>query len=89
MYYGTQSGTYGVDTIKLHLSELFDVVKKHRDMGCNIYLCGDFNLQIRDSVLKNNHPDSNPNGRLFLNQLEILGLTLLNQRSSDPVIFVD
>ena len=88
VYYGAQSKA-GVDTIKLHLSELFEVVKKHKDLGCSINLCGDFNLQIGDSILKNNHPESNPNGRLFLSQLEMMGLTILNQRSSDQVTFVD
>ena len=57
VYYGVQSGTYGSDQVKLHLSELFDVVKKHQDLGCAINLCGDFNLHIGDELLKNNHPE--------------------------------
>ena len=89
VYYGVQSGTFGTDTVKLHLSQLFEVVRKYKDSGCSINLCGDFNVHIGDSVLKGNHPDSNPNGRLFMRMLDLMGLSLMNTRSPDPVTFVD
>ena len=89
IYYGTQTNTFSSDQVKLHLSELFQAIKKYKDEVCQINLCGDFNLNIGDSILPNNHPDSNVNGRLFLDQLQINGLTLMNYMSPDPVTFVD
>ena len=88
VYYGQQA-TFGSDNIKLHLSQLLEVVKKYQNQGCSVNLCGDFNLHIGDSVLKNNHPDSKPNGRLFMNMIETMGLHLMNQESNDPTTFVD
>ena len=36
VYYGQQSQVYGVDTIKLHISQLMEVVKKHIRLGCHV-----------------------------------------------------
>ena len=88
IYYGNQRKV-GVDQIKLHLSQLLDAVKKYTSQGCNVNVLGDFNLQTGNSVIKNNHPESDPTGRLFLDQIDILGLEIMNNRSSNPITFVD
>ena len=89
VYYGTQSGTFGVDQVKLHISELLQVAKKYRDQGCATYMLGDFNLHIGNSIIKKNHPDDNPNGRIFVTQIEQMGLSIMNSLSPNPITFVD
>ena len=42
VYYGVQSGTFGTDQVKLHMSQLFEVIRKYRDQNCSINVCGDF-----------------------------------------------
>ena len=88
VYYGQQSQVFGVDNIKMHISEMLEVVKKQIRLGCHVNLVGDFNLRIGDRV-KGNHPDSSVTGRLFLDQIDALGLEILNSRSKNPVTFID
>ena len=89
VYYGQQSQVHGVDTIKLHLSQLMEVVKKHVRLGCHVNVVGDFNLRIGDEKVKGNHPDSSVTGRIFMDQVDSLGLDLLNSRCQNPITFTD
>ena len=89
IYYGAVSNTFGVDAKKLHLSQLLDDVKKYSLKGCSILLLGDFNLHLGDKVIKGNHPDSSPTGRLFLDMIENLGLSVMNGLSPVPITFID
>ena len=75
--------------MKVHLSELLEATQKFISQGCAIQLLGDFNLQIGNTIIKKNHPDSNPNGRLFLSMIEKMGLRIMNTLSDDPITFID
>ena len=88
VYYGNQAKV-GVDNIKLHISQLMNVVRKYMDKGCTVQVVGDFNLQLGDTVIKKNHSESNPCGRLFLDQVGILGLEIMNNLSPDPITYID
>ena len=89
VYYGTQSGSFGVDQVKLHISELLEVTKKYINQGCHVKLCGDANLHIGNSEIPLNHPDPTPNGRIFLTLIKELGMKVMNNLSPDPITFVD
>ena len=88
VYYGQQSQVFRVDMIKLYISQLLEVVKKQLDLGCHVNVTGDFNLWIGDRV-NGNHPNSSVIGGLFLDQVDALGLEILNSRSDNPIMFID
>lgn len=88
VYYGCQARE-GVDKVKLHISQLLETAQKYMDQGCNINIVGDFNLHIGNSVVKNNDSESNPCGRLFMDQLEVKGLQVMNTMSPNPITFID
>ena len=83
VYYGCQAKV-GVDKIKLHLSQLMEVVEKYRLQGCNVNVTGDFNLQIGNGVIKQNHPGDNPCGRLFMEMLDPPLSPIAAHKTSDP-----
>ena len=89
VYYGAQSNTFGVDAKKLHLSELLDDVKKYAKKGCDVKLLGDFNLHLGNKVIKKNHPEASVTGRLFLDMIENMGLTIMNGLSPVPITYID
>ena len=88
VYYGNQKKV-GVDQVKLHLSQLLVAVKKQMDLGCQVHVVGDFNVQLGDKVIPGNFPEPDPTGRIFSDQLELMGLEILNKRCSDPTTFID
>ena len=88
VYYGQQSQVFRVDTIKLYIIQLLEVVKKQLDLGCHVNVTGDFNLWIGDRV-NGNHPNSSVIGGLFLDQVDALGLEILNSRSDIPIMFIN
>ena len=88
VYYGCQA-KMGVDLIKLHISQLLEVVAKYTAQGCHVNVVGDFNVHIGNEIIKKNHPESTPTGRLFSDQLQILGLSIMNTMSDNPITFID
>ena len=88
VYYGCQE-KMGVDLIKLHISQLLSVAAKYTTQGCHVNITGDFNLKIGNEILKKNHEKDTPTGRLFMDQLQIHGLSIMNTMSDDPITFID
>ena len=88
LYYGCQA-KMGVDTIKLHLSQLMQTVTKYTDMGCTVQMVGDFNLHLGNTVIKANHEEASAVGKLFLEMLEINSLVIMNNLSPNPITFID
>ena len=88
VYYGALSNTFGVDSKKLHLSQLLNATKKYLDQGCSVLLLGDHNLHIGNQIIKQNHPDSSPTGRLFCDMVEDLGLKIMNGLSKNPITYM-
>ena len=89
IYYGTQQNTFGVSQVKFHISELFEALSPHIEAGVNIQLVGDFNLNLGNSEIPNNHPFMDATARIFLDILKDKGLSIMNTLSQDPITFVD